>query len=368
MFVFCSVMLVILLWVIPVIIRKCRNACSRERRRDEAQEDAFERAFQRMLYANEAEFVRAILQQGMEPVVVDRQESRKTYIECVLMKKTYREYKIHGQKSPEKEPVESKQEIFKNDSEASEADVVEQQPVIACEENDADSLSPRTDHEDLCAICLCKFENDDEVAWSQNRRCNHVFHRECIAEWLQKKEECPCCRSFFLHFESNPTSNENQNNNTADISRSAIPHVAPPGVDYGDDESMMPPGTGSAGVPMSMSVLDVFREMGRVYRLMQIAEQEGRNFPGMNEANDSESDAENITTYANQIDQMEMIIQDSVQTIHQQEENGSSHEQQLHHQQQRAEDVSTDSRQHVLVDNVLLDDRSDNSCPSLVYD
>eukprot|EP00542_Grammatophora_oceanica_P000686 CAMPEP_0194066606 /NCGR_PEP_ID=MMETSP0009_2-20130614/86116_1 /TAXON_ID=210454 /ORGANISM="Grammatophora oceanica, Strain CCMP 410" /LENGTH=300 /DNA_ID=CAMNT_0038719577 /DNA_START=233 /DNA_END=1136 /DNA_ORIENTATION=- len=49
-----------------------------------------------------------------------------------------------------------------------------------------------------CPICLTDYVDGDEICWSHNERCNHVFHRECIVEWLTHHDECPCCRLNFL--------------------------------------------------------------------------------------------------------------------------------------------------------------------------
>jgi len=64
-----------------------------------------------------------------------------------------------------------------------------------------------SDHDDdaerTCAICLNEYADQDEISWSHNPKCNHFFHRECIAEWLMSHDECPCCRLNFLSFEEN---------------------------------------------------------------------------------------------------------------------------------------------------------------------
>ena len=101
---------------------------------------------------------------------------------------------------------------------------------------DIDELEDE-DSRDICAICLAKYDHDDVISWSNNKQCSHVFHRECIAQWLEKKEECPVCRRFFLHFDE-------------ESGTPAEGHVAP----FGSSDPS--------------SVLESIREMGRVYRMM----------------------------------------------------------------------------------------------------
>lgn len=76
-----------------------------------------------------------------------------------------------------------------------------------------------------CAICLGEFSAGDNITWSSNSQCLHVFHTECVLHWflvVGRKEQdrrrrrnpnmsaeedrekickfslaCPCCRQVF---------------------------------------------------------------------------------------------------------------------------------------------------------------------------
>ena len=52
-----------------------------------------------------------------------------------------------------------------------------------------------------CAICLDEYAVEDAVVWSSNEDCPHVFHQNCIVEYLAKVKNielsCPCCRQTY---------------------------------------------------------------------------------------------------------------------------------------------------------------------------
>ncbi|KAJ1436370.1 Zinc finger, RING-type [Sesbania bispinosa] len=51
--------------------------------------------------------------------------------------------------------------------------------------------------EEICSICLVEFEGEDAV--SKLGRCGHVFHINCIDQWLDRNQfSCPLCRSFLF--------------------------------------------------------------------------------------------------------------------------------------------------------------------------
>jgi len=63
-------------------------------------------------------------------------------------------------------------------------------------------------HSDICNICLNEQLSSPESI--ENKliflKCGHMFHKECISEWLIRKDTCPCCREILK-----PNLNENRN-------------------------------------------------------------------------------------------------------------------------------------------------------------
>jgi len=45
-----------------------------------------------------------------------------------------------------------------------------------------------------CVVCLCKFRDGDTVRCLP---CQHVFHSDCVDEWLGRDSHCPLCRCSF---------------------------------------------------------------------------------------------------------------------------------------------------------------------------
>ncbi|KAK4254130.1 hypothetical protein QN277_009555 [Acacia crassicarpa] len=54
------------------------------------------------------------------------------------------------------------------------------------DEDDADSFK-----KDACCICLEDFPDNAEVS---TMPCHHVFHHNCIVQWLKTSHLCPLCR------------------------------------------------------------------------------------------------------------------------------------------------------------------------------
>ncbi|XP_045809669.1 RING-H2 finger protein ATL30-like [Trifolium pratense] len=46
----------------------------------------------------------------------------------------------------------------------------------------------------ICSICMDEFDHIIGTSDIINMPCNHVFHQQCIVEWLQTSRTCPLCR------------------------------------------------------------------------------------------------------------------------------------------------------------------------------
>ena len=63
-------------------------------------------------------------------------------------------------------------------------------------------MSAGEEDSSACVICLEHFRVGDAVTWSKEMKCLHVFHHDCIMQWLEnpKHDDCPSCRTPILQF------------------------------------------------------------------------------------------------------------------------------------------------------------------------
>ncbi len=50
------------------------------------------------------------------------------------------------------------------------------------------------DEEKRCTICLAQYAADEDGLCVLKCKTNHVFHEQCLFEWLKERDFCPVCR------------------------------------------------------------------------------------------------------------------------------------------------------------------------------
>jgi len=53
-------------------------------------------------------------------------------------------------------------------------------------------LARAHDHHTSCAVCLMEMMADELAV---RLPCHHLFHEDCVRQWLKKQHTCPCCRT-----------------------------------------------------------------------------------------------------------------------------------------------------------------------------
>eukprot|EP00980_Cylindrotheca_fusiformis_P028229 scaffold22588_cov114-Cylindrotheca_fusiformis.AAC.1 len=49
--------------------------------------------------------------------------------------------------------------------------------------------------EDECCICLERYQPGDAICASKATECHHIFHQDCVLEWMMRNHDCcPLCR------------------------------------------------------------------------------------------------------------------------------------------------------------------------------
>lgn len=63
------------------------------------------------------------------------------------------------------------------------------------DEYDLDKRLSSKTSKDVCAVCFNGFQFGDAICAPKAKHCKHVFHPECVEEWLQGSECCPLCQT-----------------------------------------------------------------------------------------------------------------------------------------------------------------------------
>jgi hypothetical protein len=73
--------------------------------------------------------------------------------------------------------------------------------LVSCAMGSDDCESVDGEEEEMagCPICLRHFKPQQLVCVSNNSSCQHVFHKNCMVDWLMKDHDnCPMCREDYL--------------------------------------------------------------------------------------------------------------------------------------------------------------------------
>ena len=62
----------------------------------------------------------------------------------------------------------------------------------------SDAKNDELDSTKACPICFEEYSIGDDMCMSRNSTCSHVFHAECMTNWLMKSDNCPLCRADYL--------------------------------------------------------------------------------------------------------------------------------------------------------------------------
>lgn len=52
--------------------------------------------------------------------------------------------------------------------------------------------------EQTCLICLSGYKLGETFCSANVDDCVHLFHEDCLLEWLMKHDDCPCCRRCII--------------------------------------------------------------------------------------------------------------------------------------------------------------------------
>ncbi|KAI3967661.1 hypothetical protein MKX01_039571 [Papaver californicum] len=85
-----------------------------------------------------------------------------------------------------------------------------------------------TNYDENCSICLCELSNGETVRVLP--KCKHIFHKECIDEWLPFRSlYCPICRAPVIELSIHERRSGTNRTNGYNSSRSSSININPYG-------------------------------------------------------------------------------------------------------------------------------------------
>ena len=65
---------------------------------------------------------------------------------------------------------------------------------------------------DECVVCLGEFAGGECIKTT----CGHMFHDECLSQWLKKSFSCPICRKSFTESDQEEEGGEGEAGDLSD--------------------------------------------------------------------------------------------------------------------------------------------------------
>lgn len=98
---------------------------------------------------------------------------------------------VPGQRRGVGNTGEREAEVYVDDDAAMEVairlTVISELPITRCTSGMLKSLSAEKRE---CLICMCEYAHGEELRFLP---CMHIYHRECVDQWLMKALRCPEC-------------------------------------------------------------------------------------------------------------------------------------------------------------------------------
>jgi hypothetical protein len=129
----------------------------------------------------------------------ERKRKRQEYISNKMIVK---EWVPHACDLPVESTEEGDQDTPPPSSEKTPAPPPINSSLASCvmgSDNCEESVAGEQDERAGCAICLSHFKPQQLVCESSNSSCQHVFHKDCMVDWIMKDhDDCPMCREVYL--------------------------------------------------------------------------------------------------------------------------------------------------------------------------
>jgi len=96
--------------------------------------------------------------------------------------------------------IQSREQNYGGNSECGAETKAQERKISIPKPGESNLSESKHETNDTCAICLSNYVQGQQVVWSSNQECVHVFHHGCVVQWIKKRAsaDCVCCRRAFV--------------------------------------------------------------------------------------------------------------------------------------------------------------------------